>query len=43
VGKLEREQKFGEAGGGWVREGTFACKPVDFAKCPLVFTVEFIY
>jgi len=30
--KLEQEQKLNEAGGGGVREGTFACKPLDFQK-----------
>jgi len=26
-----------------VREGTLACKPLDFEKHPLVFMVEYIY
>jgi len=32
-------------GRGWGREkkGTLACKPLDFEKRSLVFTVEFIY
>jgi len=32
-------------GEGWgrEREGTLARKYLDFEKCPLVFTVEFIY
>jgi len=42
-------EKWGESkrveGRGWGREkeGTLACKPLDFEKRPLVFTVEFIY
>jgi len=32
-------------GRGWGRgkKGTLACKPLDFEKCPPVFTVDFIY
>jgi len=41
--KLEREQKLNEVGGAGVREGTLACKPLDFEKRPLVLMVEFIY
>jgi len=37
------EQKVGSKGVGREKKGTLACKHLDFEKCPLVFTVEFIY
>jgi len=46
---FEAREKWGQSekleGRGWGRgkEGTLACKPPDFEKRPLVFTVEFIY
>jgi len=40
---LEQEQKLDKAGGGGVKGGILARKPLDFEKCPLVLTVEFIY
>ena len=42
-------EKWGQSkkveGRGWGRgkKGTLARKPLDFEKCPVVFTVEFIY
>jgi len=40
---LEQGKNLNEAGGGGVKEEMLACKPLDFKKHPLVFTVELIY
>jgi len=40
---MGREQKGGRKGVGRGKKGTFARKPVDFEKHPLVLTVEFIH
>jgi len=40
---MRREKKMEGEGWGREKEGTLACKPHNFEKCPLVFTVEFIY
>jgi len=43
VRKMGLEQKVGSRGWGRGKKGALAHKPLDFEKCPLVFTVEFIY
>jgi len=39
----ERAKSWKEGDGGEERKGALAHKPIDFEKCPPVFTVEFIY
>ena len=40
---MGQEQKGGRKGVGREKKGMLACKPLDFEKRPLVFTVEHIY
>ena len=42
VNSESESKKIEEAGGGGVRDGTSARKPLDFEKRPLIFTAEFI-
>jgi len=41
--RLQQEQKLDEAVGGGARGVMLAHKPLNFEKCPLVFTVDSSY